>query len=276
MSKYKTTVRVYKGYLDEQDVCSNMILPIMMMQSAMSMYGECATISEMWSIISKCKKINKSNKDSLVELFREYFNDDTITFDSEIKFYDDDDTSYVIISFKDVYEIVKNTRAIDDICSLLTLLIVLQSFFNGEFTYKTKNELLQCVNEYNPYNSSFNINNPNTWFKYWKTKDLEDFAKNFICYASYDYISRIRYSNDNNAANVPLYNARTLDRRARKLEEMGIICKVHTNYGQYANKAVYCRVEHKEIAEALYNQIWENKQLAKKKAKEPKDEEDGG
>ena len=211
MSKYKTTVRVYKGYLDEQDVCSNMILPIMMMQSAMSMYGECATISEMWSIISKCKKINKSNKDSLVELFREYFNDDTITFDSEIKFYDDDDTSYVIISFKDVYEIVKNTRAIDDICSLLTLLIVLQSFFNGEFTYKTKNELLQCVNEYNPYNSSFNINNPNTWFKYWKTKDLEDFAKNFICYASYDYISRIRYSNDNNAANVPFYNARTLD-----------------------------------------------------------------
>ena len=276
MSKYKTTVRVYKGYLDEQDVCSNMILPIMMMQSAMSMYGECATISEMWSIISKCKKINKSNKDSLVELFREYFNDDTITFDSEIKFYDDDDTSYVIISFKDVYEIVKNTRAIDDICSLLTLVIVLQSFFNGEFTYKTKNELLQCVNEYNPYNSSFNINNPNTWFKYWKTKDLEDFAKNFICYASYDYISRIRYSNDNNAANVPLYNARTLDRRARKLEEMGIICKVHTNYGQYANKVVYCRVEHKEIAEALYNQIWENKQLAKKKAKEPKDEEDGG
>ena len=128
MSKYKTTVRVYKGYLDEQDVCSNMILPIMMMQSAMSMYGECATISEMWSIISKCKKINKSNKDSLVELFREYFNDNTITFDSEIKFYDDDDTSYVIISFKDVYEIVKNTRAIDDICSLLTLVIVLQSF----------------------------------------------------------------------------------------------------------------------------------------------------
>ena len=57
---------------------------------------------------------------------------------------------------------------------------------------------------------------------------------------------------------------------------MGIICKVHTNYGLYSNKAVYCRVEHKEIAEALYNQIWENKQLAKKKAKEPKDEEDGG
>lgn len=246
------------------------------MQSAMSIYGECATIADMWSLISKCKKISKGNKDNLVELFQEYFNDNTITFDSEIKFYDDDETSYVIISFKDVYEIVKNTRAINDICSLLTLVIVLQSFFNGEFTYKTKDELLHCVNEYNPYNASFNMDNPSTWFKYWKTKDLEDFAKNFVCYASYDYISRIRYSNDNDAANIPLYNARTLDRRTKKLEEMGIICKVHTKYGQYANKAVYCRVEHKEIAEALYNQIWENKQLAKKKAKEPKDEEDDG
>ena len=195
MGQYKSTVRIYKGYLDEHSVCSNMILPIMMMQSAMSIYGECATISEMWSLISKCKKINKSNKDGLVKLFREYFNDDTITFDSEIRFYDDDETSFVIISFRDVYEIVKNTRAIDDICSLLTLVIVLQSFFNGEFIYKTKDELLQCVNEYNPYNSSFNIDSPSTWFKFWKTKDLEDFAKNFICYASYDYISRIRYSN---------------------------------------------------------------------------------
>lgn len=276
MGQYKSTVRIYKGYLDEYSVCSNMILPIMMMQSAMSIYGECATISEMWSLISKCKKISRDKKKSLVELFQEYFNDDTITFDSEIKFYDDEETSFVIISFMDVYEIVKNTRAIEDMCSLLTLVIVLQSFFNGEFIYKTKNELLQCINDYNPYNSSFNIDNPSTWFKHWKTKDLEDFAKNFICYASYDYISRIRYSNDNDAANVPLYNSRTLDKRIRKLEEMGIICKVHTNYGLYSNKAVYCRVEHKEIAEALYNQIWENKQLAKKKAKEPKDEEDGG
>ena len=276
MGQYKSTVRIYKGYLDEYSVCSNMILPIMMMQSAMSIYGECATISEMWSLISKCKKISRDKKKSLVELFQEYFNDDTITFDSEIKFYGDEETSFVIISFMDVYEIVKNTRAIEDMCSLLTLVIVLQSFFNGEFIYKTKNELLQCINDYNPYNSSFNIGNPSTWFKYWKTKDLEDFAKNFICYASYDYISRKRYSNDNDVANVPLYNARTLDKRIRKLEEMGIICKVHTNYGQYSNKAVYCRVEHKEIAEALYNQIWENKQLAKNKAKEPKHEEDGG
>lgn len=271
-------MKIYKSDLDLLDEAySELILPLVMVESGASIYGQDVSVEAMWNLISKSKKIDNKKKDYIVELFNKYYDRDDITYKTIIPCDSPEpDSNFIILNIQDITAVAMNAKRIQDMCNYISLIINIHSYMQGDFIYTSKNELLGIVKEYYPYWDGFNYNDSMTWFRNWPTDVLLEFSRFFVAYPAYEQIGTYRYSDDPNPLHEPFMCARNFDNKIKKLEEMGIICKVHTKYGQYSNKAVYCRVEHKEIAEALYNQIWENKQLAKKKAKEPKDEEDGG
>lgn len=273
-------MKIYKDDLDMIEANRELLLPLVMLEAVREIYDKydgAITIETMWNIVSNGKKISPKMKRTISDLFNAYYNETGMEFSSGLYFkYDKPKSNFIIINFCDVVKIINDSKKVSDINSSLALVLNIHSYMDGEYIYKDRYELLQAANEFYPYNNTFTFDNPVTWFKCWPTSELEEFARFFIAYPTYEQISTKLHSNDINPLAHPYITNDGLNKAFKKLEAIGIICKVHTKYGLYSNKAVYCRVEHKEIAEALYNQIWENKQLAKKKAKEPKDEEDGG
>ena len=134
---------------------------------------------------------------------------------------------------------------------------------DGKCIYMKHDELLEFIkHEYAP-GDLYNINNSDTWFVNYTTKELEQIARMFIAYPGMEELLYKRYDSDETYLENEFISRKNFDTRMKKLENMGILCKVNTTYGPYCNKVVYCRAEHKDIAEALYRRLDQQREISR-------------
>lgn len=242
-----------------------MLIPYVMITIGQQIYGELnsnieVSISCLWSIVTKNKKtLAKRERDTLVKLFNTYFNE-TVEYDEDIVFPKREETSdFILVSLDDITKIFI-TSSFGALGMQLAILLNVQSYFNGKYTYKVKNDVILELCKV--HESQIDFNNPTTWFYGMTYQELKDIANKITAYPNIDDLLTKRYNNDKQQ-NEQYITPRNFGEHINKLEDLGIICKVQTSFGQYGRKVVYCRVEHKEIVVALYNRLEQLKDMAK-------------
>lgn len=244
----------------------DLLLPYCMMKAALWTYGDGEVdIGTMWCIVSKNKKIDTKGKQYIVSLFQEWFyeDDETYTWDKKINLCSvKNNEPFIIISIGDIVKIIENNK-ISGIKYDLAITLRLYSHMDGKCIYMKHDELLEFIkHEYAP-SDLYNINNSDTWFVNYTTKELEQIARMFIAYPGIEELLYKRYDSDETYLENEFISRKNFDTRMKKLENMGILCKVNTTYGPYCNKVVYCRVEHKDIAEALYRRLDQQREISR-------------
>lgn len=271
--------------INKQELCNftmketQMLIPMVMIKVAQTLYGESkmdykCSIECMWNLTTRCqRKLSKTKQNDLVNLFKQYWNDSELDWETEIEIeYEEDDDNYVIISIDDITTIFINETRFDVIANDLSLVLATYSYVNGTNIYKAKEELILEVSRL--HESQINMNDSKTWFygmgfntlfKGFRNKQGEfipSVASQFVAYPSIETMLTKRCNIDTNE-HEPLMSEVTFNKYMKRLEELGIICKVQTTYGLHGNNVVFCRVEHKEVCQALYDRYEVIKQIAK-------------
>ena len=250
-----------------------LLIPHVMIETAKQVYGELTdeieiSISAMWSLVTKNKRpLAKRERDKLVVLFNEYFNDeDTVEYDTDFKLIvtkkDDEETddTFILVSINDITQIFINTT-MAKLPKQLANLLNIQSYFNGKYTYLSSEDLIIEITKV--HESEMDFNDSKTWFKYYTYKQLEEVASKFVAYPKLDQLLTKRFNTDKVGLKKQYLADDNFNDYIAELEKLGIICKVRTKYGIHGNKTVFCRVEHKEVCIALYNRMEQLKQMAK-------------
>lgn len=270
-------IKVYKSTLDtienKEDV--KLLVPMIMNLVAQKFYGgtsknECfeVSINLMWTLVTKGKRsLTKRERDNLVELFKEYIKSHTnVELEYEENFFLDKITgndSFIKVSIDDIVTIFNREKRLDKIANSFAILLGVHSYFDGGFIDMTKEELIKEVKHQYVGEDVWKMNKPKTWFMNYTSEELEDIARRFVAFPNVEDLTSRRYNDDKNQFDTPLVARVNFDKYMKSLEEMGIICKVATKFGTYGNKAVFCRVEHKEVVEVLYQRLEKLAQLAK-------------
>ena len=268
----KITMKIYRETLESFEAKNDveLYIPMVMIATAKRLYGEdeetfSCSIESMWNILTKSQKpLSKTKREELIELFKSYLGPDKIDdWSTEINLKPlEKDDDFILLSLSEAIKIFTEEKRFDRIAVTLAEVITTYSYMNGECIYMSKDELLK--NSKDQY-TNIDTTNSKTWFKNLTTKQLEELASNFVAFPEVEELLAKRHSNDNSPYNECLVDRRNFDIHIKKLEKMGIICKVQTKYGQYHNKVVFCRVEHKEVVKALYDRLEVHQEMAKNK-----------
>lgn len=242
-----------------------MLIPYVMINVGQQIYGELngkieMSINCLWSIVTKCKKpLAKRERDTLTKLFNTYLNK-TITYDEDVIFEKQQDTSnFILISLDDITKIFIN-NTFSTLGMQLAIILNVQSYFTSKYTYKVKNDVILELCKV--HESQIDMSKPETWFYGMTYQELKSIANKITAYPNMDDLIVKQYNTDTRS-NEEYITRKYFSEHINKLEEMGIICKVQTSFGQHGKKVVYCRVEHKEIVIALYERLEQLKDMAK-------------
>ena len=100
-------------------------------------------------------------------------------------------------------------------------------------------------------------------------QELKEIANKITAYPNIDDLITKRYNTDK-IGNDEYITRKNFSNHINKLEDLGVVCKIQTSFGQYGKKSVFCRVEHKEIVIALYERLEQLKDMAKEFDEEPR------
>ena len=248
---------------------TQLFIPMTMINIAQKLYGEnnqdfTCSIDCMWSLVTKGKiNLTKTKRNELVALFEQYLGKENLTWEDDIQFdYFELDENYIVLNIQDINNIFIEEKRLDKIANKLAITLDVHSYMDGSCVYLSKEELVMEVSP--QHESRIDMNNSKTWFMTANHKNLEIIASKFVAFPTMETLLTKRHNEDKNDYTKPLMAEVNFNKYVKELEELGIICKVNTKYGSHGNKAVYCRVEHKEVCEALYERLDELKQMAKK------------
>lgn len=252
-----------------------LILPLVMLTTAehslCDFYKDyTCSIEYLWHLITFGKNpLPKKKQEILVSYFQDFLEDYDLTWNDDIQLECAEQTgNYVVLDLKDVFKVFGTEKRFDKMSRKIMIVLRIHSHLNGAYIYLSKEELLEeLVGKYEN-EDGFNINDSSTWFKGFKYDDLKEMAQKFVAYPDVDLLLN-EYHNEDSGIHEPIMSERSLDRYLEELEELGIICKVRTNYGKFKNKAVYCRVEHREVCIALYERMEMLQNMAQTYDKEP-------
>ena len=266
-------MKIYKTELDTINYNEmKLLIPMVMIEVAQRIYSNdsqfSCSIECMWSLVTKCKMpLTKAKRTELISLFEDYFNDGkSLEWDVEITFdYYNKENDFILINMNDIVSIFTTEKRFDKIANLLYTILNFHSYMNGKCIYMSKTDLINYEKE---QYTNIDITDSTTWFYNLTTKQLESLASDFVAYPSIEDLLTKRYNNDTNKFEEQLMAEVNFNKYIKQLTELGIICKVQTNYGQYGNKVVFCRCEHKEVVEALYERLSKHKDMAKTNKKQ--------
>jgi hypothetical protein len=256
-------IKVTKKDLDQFNYLTNdikMLVPYVMIKVAHQIYGEdnevTISIEQMWNLVTKGKrKLRKAQRENLLDWFYWFTDNEDITFEDDYTFnVDTYDDTYIRLDMKYIVSIFTNYR-FDNIDVALAITLRVISHMNGEYIGLSKIDLIKQLEHLeNQYieDSVFHINKPSTWFLRYTMKDWENMARNIVAFPNIEDLLKTRYDSDKAVMDKPFIYEDNFNNHLKKLEELGIVCKVQTNYGERKNKIVFCLVEHKEVVEQLY------------------------
>ena len=135
------------------------------------------------------------------------------------------------------------------------------------YIYKKKNDVILELCKV--HESQIDYNNPKTWFYGMTYQELKEIANKITAYPNIDDLITKRYNADK-VGNDEYITRKNFSNHINKLEDLGVVCKIQTSFGQYGKKTVFCRVEHKEIVIALYERLEQLKDMAKEFDEEPR------
>lgn len=249
-----------------------MLIPYVMINVGSQLYGELNgdvefSVSCLWSIVTKNKKsLPKRERENLINLFSIYLNK-TITYDESIYLGKYDELpDFITVSLEDITKIFI-TNSFGTLGMQLAILLNVQSYFNGKYIYKKKNDVILELCKV--HDSQIDYNNPKTWFYGMTYQELKEIANKITAYPNIDDLITKRYNADK-VGNDEYITRKNFSNHINKLEDLGVVCKIQTSFGQYGKKTVFCRVEHKEIVIALYERLEQLKDMAKEFDEEPR------
>lgn len=249
-----------------------MLIPYVMINVGSQLYGELNgdvefSVSCLWSIVTKNKKsLPKRERENLINLFSIYLNK-TITYDESIYLGKYDELpDFITVSLEDITKIFI-TNSFGTLGMQLAILLNVQSYFNGKYIYKKKNDVILELCKV--HESQIDYNNPKTWFYGMTYQELKEIANKITAYPNIDDLITKRYNTDK-IGNDEYITRKNFSNHMNKLEDLGVICKIQTSFGQYGKKSVFCRVEHREIVIALYERLEQLKDMAKEFDEEPR------
>lgn len=249
-----------------------MLIPYVMINVGSQLYGELNgdvefSVSCLWSIVTKNKKsLPKRERENLINLFSIYLNK-TITYDESIYLGKYDELpDFITVSLEDITKIFI-TNSFGTLGMQLAILLNVQSYFNGKYIYKKKNDVILELCKV--HESQIDYNNPKTWFYGMTYQELKEIANKITAYPNIDDLITKRYNADK-VGNDEYITRKNFSNHINKLEDLGVVCKIQTSFGQYGKKTVFCRVEHKEIVIALYERLEQLKDMAKDFDEEPR------
>lgn len=249
-----------------------MLIPYVMINVGSQLYGELNgdvefSVSCLWSIVTKNKKsLPKRERENLLNLFSIYLNK-TITYDESIYLGKYDELpDFITVSLEDITKIFI-TNSFGTLGMQLAILLNVQSYFNGKYIYKKKNDVILELCKV--HESQIDYNNPKTWFYGMTYQELKEIANKITAYPNIDDLITKRYNADK-VGNDEYITRKNFSNHINKLEDLGVVCKIQTSFGQYGKKTVFCRVEHKEIVIALYERLEQLKDMAKEFDEEPR------
>lgn len=255
-------------YTDDNEI--KLLIPYIMMETAKQVYGTYCdefeiSICGMWNLITKSKRqLAKREREKLVELFTQYFNDGKeCSYDEDITLNGLNEQMYsnfIKVEMKDLTNIFINTT-LAKLPKQLANILNIQSYFNGNCTYYSLEELVFTLTEEKLNEGEIDWENPN-WFKKFTYKELENMTSKFVAYPNIDELLSRRYNTDNLGLDKQYMATINFNSYIEELEQLGIICKVNTDYGQHGSKAVFCRVEHKQVCIVLYSRMSELSKFA--------------
>ena len=242
-----------------------MLIPYVMINVGSQLYGELNgdvefSVSCLWSIVTKNKKsLPKRERENLINLFSIYLNK-TITYDESIYLGKYDELpDFITVSLEDITKIFI-TNSFGTLGMQLAILLNVQSYFNGKYIYKKKNDVILELCKV--HESQIDYDNPKTWFYGMTYQELKELANKITAYPNIDDLITKRYNADK-VGNDEYITRKNFSNHINKLEDLGVVCKIQTSFGQYGKKTVFCRVEHKEIVIALYERLEQLKDMAK-------------
>ena len=242
-----------------------MLIPYVMINVGSQLYGELNgdvefSVSCLWSIVTKNKKsLPKRERENLINLFSIYLNK-TITYDESIYLGKYDELpDFITVSLEDITKIFI-TNSFGTLGMQLAILLNVQSYFNGKYIYKKKNDVILELCKV--HESQIDYDNPKTWFYGMTYQELKEIANKITAYPNIDDLITKRYNADK-VGNDEYITRKNFSNHINKLEDLGVVCKIQTSFGQYGKKTVFCRVEHKEIVIALYERLEQLKDMAK-------------
>lgn len=249
-----------------------MLIPYVMINVGSQLYGELNgdvefSVSCLWSIVTKNKKsLPKRERENLINLFSIYLNK-TITYDESIYLGKYDELpDFITVSLEDITKIFI-TNSFGTLGMQLAILLNVQSYFNGKYIYKKKNDVILELCKV--HESQIDYDNPKTWFYGMTYQELKEIANKITAYPNIDDLITKRYNADK-VGNDEYITRKNFSNHINKLEDLGVVCKIQTSFGQYGKKTVFCRVEHKEIVIALYERLEQLKDMAKEFDEEPR------
>lgn len=256
------------------------LIPYVMIEVAKEVYGSPleneveVSISAMWSLVTKNKRpLAKRERDKLVGLFNIYLQDDTITYETDMKFKleKNRDDYFITINMSDLNKVfIEVTLA--KLPKQLANLLNIQSYLNPKYVYYSLEDLVYEVTKL--HESEINWNNTSNWLIKYTYKELEKMANKFVVYPSIECLLTKRHNMDETGLDTKYVTEPNFNTHIAELEELGILCKVNTTYGKHGSKAVFCRVEHKPLCVALYNRMDALKEMAKEYKNEVADEDE--
>ena len=270
-------MKFYKGDLTmnyNNDVEIKYLIPYVMIETASQTYGYVGnsiniSIEGMWNLVTMSQnKLAKREQTKIVELFKDYLHDETITdFKSVITVdgYNEERSShYTRLELTDIVKIFTNST-LAKLPKHLALLLDIQSGLDGNYTYMEFEELVYKITE-ETYSdrAEWDFNNPEI-FKRHTNKQTLHWCQRLVCFRDIEDILTKRHNEDKVGLDKPFMARDIFDDYIKELEEWDIICKVKTRHGAYRNKVVFCRTEHKAVVEQLYIHLEELGEYAEKK-----------
>lgn len=280
-------IRVGKEELNEFDYNNENelkhLVPFIMIKVAYSVYGDTSyntvtvSVEQMWQLVTKGKrKLRSTQREMLVKWFKDYTGIE-IDFETEFTFNEKpfgyyERVSFIKLEMKQIISIFSKYR-LDNIDMAIVLTLRTLSHMNGEYIGMSEEDLLDKVvhsNTYEIYSDDDFDEKAELWFKRYTVDDVLKQASNFVAYPNVEDLLIRRYDTDEEM-NEPFISEQNFNKHMKNLEEIGVICKVNTHYGQRKNKVVFCQVEHKTICESMYARYDALVEYAKKhKIKQPK------
>ena len=258
------------AYFHKNEV--KMLIPYVMIRVGQRLYEKIdgsaeVSVSCLWNIVTKGKKsLTKRERETLTELFSTYFNQ-LITYDEDLIIQEYEETSdFIIVSLEDIAKIfIVNSFA--TLSMQLAILLNVQSYINGKYVYRKRNDVILELCKV--HESQIDYDNPKTWFYGMTYQELKEIANKITAYPNIDDLITKRYNADK-VGNDEYITRKNFSNHINKLEDLGVVCKIQTSFGQYGKKTVFCRVEHKEIVIALYERLEQLKDMAKEFDEEPR------